>query len=194
VLDKDSVNFKAPESLEFIQLPAADTESTHKKFVWKFGLLLYLLLYKKLPFSFVEANSLSNRDSDSLQINKETIKKFSDHITSRLELLKHQWNPQFDMVNNCLRGALVRDYQKRIRYLDLRALFQEVYNFYQPTPAPLSKPQDPATRQPSITFSGQPPKVSLNPFVRTGDPGRRLRLPQLQRTGRTHHAQELLCA
>ena len=142
VLDKDSVNYKSPESLDMLQLPASDTEAHHKKFVWKFGLLMYLLIYKKLPFSFVEANTLNNRDSESLQIRQDTIKKFAQHITSRLELMKHQWNPQFDMINNCLRGALIRDYQRRTRYLDLCALFQDVFNFYQPTPV-----NEPATRQ-----------------------------------------------
>jgi hypothetical protein len=169
VLDKDLVNYKAPESLDRLEVPAGDAEAAHKKFVWKFGLLVYQLIYKKLPFSFVEANSLNNRDSESLQITQETIKRFSHHITSRLELLKTQWNPHFDMINNLLRGALVRDYQRRTRYPDLRALFQDVFNFFQPTPPPQPKSAGPA------------PKTSLNPFVRAGHAGRRLRPPQLRK-------------
>ena len=140
VLDKETVNYKAPESLDMVAIAPTDLESLHKKFVWKFGLLMYLIIYKKLPFSFVEANTLNNRDSESLQINKESIKKFSDHITNRLEVIKHQWNPQFDMFNNCLRGALVRDYQRRARYPDLCGLFQDVFGFFQPTPAQAPTP------------------------------------------------------
>lgn len=168
-----------------LKLPESDVESHHKKFVWKFGLLMYVLIYKKLPFSFVDANTLNNRDSESLRIDKDTIKKFAEHMACRLELMKHQWNPQFDMFNNCLRGALTRDYQRRMRYLDLCALFRDVFNFYQPTP--VNRPIEPATRQvaashqASNTISGAAPKVSLNPFVRPGHAGRRLRQPQLQR-------------
>lgn len=123
-LDKISINFKAPEALENIKIDPSNLQALHKKFVWKFGVIMYLLMYKSLPFSFLDANG------PSANIDATSVKKFAEMIRYRVENL--QWNPSVDQINNTLRRALVYNFNDRVTYTQLYSDFSQTFSYYQP--------------------------------------------------------------
>ena len=132
VLDRQTVNYKPPESLQFMSIDSRDFENLHKKFVWKFGLIMFFLMNKKLPFNFIEAN---NNDANA-QINESTTKKFVEFITYRLDSKRILWLQQTQQLNEIIKMCLVKLLSGRISFHALHQKFRELHQFYQPTPVP----------------------------------------------------------
>lgn len=129
VLNNVTINFKPLESLEMANIDPNDLQSVHKKFVWKFGLIMYLIINKKLPFSFADANPGSN------VINRETVQKFARHIrNSNLTGWVTGRTPLTDLLQTCLNFSV----DSRIAYPKLLISFQELRKLYFPETSQLS--------------------------------------------------------
>lgn len=137
LLDKTIINFKPPESLEMLNLNPQDLNLMHKKFVWKFGIILYLLMVKKFPFSFARANG-----GESANIDSHSVKKFAEHIRYQCSRTGGiEWLPAYDMFNKCLAKTLIPNIDARISLQGLYAEFGAIFNYFQPAEV---KPQQPS--------------------------------------------------
>lgn len=102
----------------------------HKKFVWKFAIILYLLMTKTFPFSFAEANG------EHAEIDSQTVKRFSELVRYKIDRIGGvNWPISFDAVSKCLAKALVRPLDSRISFLALFQEFTSIFNYYQPSDA-----------------------------------------------------------
>lgn len=124
-LDTSTINFKPPEALEGGSTVPGPLEKQHSKFVWKFGIIMYLLISKNYPFTFAEANGSSS------SIGSDSAKKFAELIRYRISR-GLAWNSTLDPINQLLRQCLVCDPNHRITYQVLRAEFTRVYGYYKP--------------------------------------------------------------
>lgn len=124
LLDNNTINFKAPEALENIKIDPSNLQLLHKKFVWKFGLMMYLAIHKTMPFTFADACG------PSAKIDEHTVKKFAQLIRYRVENLP--WNPATEPINAPLRKALVYNYQHRATFTQLYTEFSHSFAYYQP--------------------------------------------------------------
>lgn len=97
----------------------------HSKFVWKFSIVMYLLIHKAFPFTFAEANG------SSAKIDATTAKKFAELIRYRIQRGLN-WNSTLEPINSILRRAMVSDPSQRISFQQLIAEFGQVYNYYKP--------------------------------------------------------------
>lgn len=123
-LDKHSISFKAPEALENIKIDPSNLQLLHKKFVWKFGVMMYLALNKAIPFSFLDACG------PTANIDEHSVKKLCQLIRYRVDALL--WNPAMEPINAVLRKALIYNYQDRITFTHLYTEFSHVFTYYQP--------------------------------------------------------------
>lgn len=130
-LDKTSINFKAPEALESIKIDPSNLQLLHKKFVWKFGLIMYLLIYKNMPFTFNDACG------PAAPIDEHSVKKLVQLIRYRIDSL--QWNPSIEQINSPLRKALVYNYNDRITFTQLYKEFSLTFSYYQPKEVTMAK-------------------------------------------------------
>ena len=158
ILDKKTINWKPPESLEGIKIADNDYTNLHKKFVWKFGLILYSLMYKYLPFSFTEANG------ESATITASTAKRLLEVINYTIGSPKMVWSSTYDAINKVVAKCLIPNYLNRISYPQLYAEFSALFAYFQPSapqPQEFSKPLTPTItttaiegRQKSNTMGG----------------------------------------
>ena len=123
-LDAFSVNFKSPEALQFLEIDTTNIQALHKKFVWKFGVIMFLLIYKTYPVSFQDANGSTTK------IDPNSIKKFWELLQYKLPSI--YWNPMYDKINTVLKKALTYNYQQRIAFPDLYSEFAGVFSYYRP--------------------------------------------------------------
>lgn len=98
----------------------------HKRMVWKFGLIMYCLIHRHYPFSFLEANKHHQA------IDPTTAKRYVDHIKFKIEGNFIEWNPNYSRINDVIKRALVYRIHNRIWFHEIQALFAELYAFYQP--------------------------------------------------------------
>lgn len=154
VLDKNTINFKPPESLELTSIDPRDLISLHKKFVWKFSIIMYLFSHRNFPFSYSEANSGDQNISES------NVKRFAELIKYKCDRNLVTWNPSFDQFNKVLKKALVRPLASRISFKELYMEFSHVYSYYQP-----SKPQ------PQNPYNSMAPFQDINSSSKTADFG-----------------------
>lgn len=126
-LDVNSINFKAPEALENVKIDPSNLPALHKKFVWKFGVMMYLAMYKTMPFTFVDACG------PSAGIDENSVKKFAQLIRYRVDLLP--WNSATEPINAPLRRALTYNYNDRVTFPQLHVEFGHAFNYYKPKEA-----------------------------------------------------------
>lgn len=125
ILDTSTINFKPPEALEGQSTTQPVFLAQHAKFVWKFGVIMYLLISKVYPFTFAEANG------NNTTIDARSAKKFAELIRYRLQVGLN-WNSTLDPINQLLKRALVCDPNLRIAFKQLRSEFGNVYDYYKP--------------------------------------------------------------
>lgn len=127
LLDANSINFKPPESLEMQAIDPKNIVLMHKKFVWKFCLILYFYMSKKLPFSFAEANG------DSAIINSTTVKKFVELLRYKVDRPGGiEWSQNHMEICKCLSKGLTRSLEHRITFQDFYLEFTAIFRYYQP--------------------------------------------------------------
>lgn len=124
LLDNLTINFKAPEALEYIKIDPSNLQILHKKFVWKFGILMYRIIYKTLPFNFIDACG------PSAGIDEHSVKKFVELIRYKVNGLF--WNPASEQINSPLRKALIYSHIDRISFTQLYTEFSHAFEYYQP--------------------------------------------------------------
>lgn len=124
-LDTSTINFKPPETLEVGSPMPGHRDALHAKFVWKFGIIMYLLISKAYPFTFVEANGNNSK------IDSNSAKKLAQLIRYRISTGLN-WNSTFDPINKLLKQCLVCDPNLRISFARLKAEFTTVYGYYKP--------------------------------------------------------------
>lgn len=122
-LNPMTINFKPPESLDLLNIDPNDMVSLHKKFVWKFGLIMYFLMNRKLPFSYADANP-GKKD-----IEKDGVARFSHHIkTTSVSQWVSGKSVLTDLLERCLKPAL----PQRIDFATLYTSFLQVRRSYIP--------------------------------------------------------------
>jgi hypothetical protein len=130
VLNTLTINFKPLESLERIHIDTKDLITLHKKFVWKFGLIMHLIINKRLPFSFEDANPRDNT------IGKETVDKFARYIrNSNLSNWVTGKSALTEVLQRCLEFSL----DKRIDFLTLYSSFEKLRMTFLPQTSQLDK-------------------------------------------------------
>lgn len=123
-LDKHSINFKSPEVLEKVNIDPGNFQMLHKRFVWKFGVMMFLAMNKVMPFTFLDACG------PTVEINEHSVKKLVQLIRYRVDTLP--WNPTCEPINASLRKALVYNYLERITFTQLYSEFSHSFSYYQP--------------------------------------------------------------
>lgn len=125
ILDSNTINFKPPEALEDPTSSQLNSQAMHSKFVWKFSIIMYLLMTKSYPFTFTEANG------SSTSIDAASAKKFAELIRYRIQRGLN-WNSSLAPINSIVTKAMICDPNQRISFQQLHAEFSQVYGYYKP--------------------------------------------------------------
>lgn len=93
--------------------------------VWKFGLIIYILLYQRKPFSYLETTKGEQK------IDPNRVQLFLNTIKTRLKSGQVFFND--DPINRILKRALVFDIDERAPFEEIKQAFALLYQIYQPT-------------------------------------------------------------